>query len=155
RVNGGLTDWPAGLAPYAFGSGFHDYLSQRFGDEQFGALANRTSRSVPFFGSRAFKRVYGEPLGDLWKDYQQASSTENPSDLLNRSNLSNSGRLTHEGFTVLGPRFAPPQCTECQPEIVYTVRNPSGFPALKAIGIDGGPARQLALRYLGSTVGVA
>src|SRR5262245_26048229 len=108
RVNGGLTDWPAGLAPYAYGLGFHDYLSQRFGDEQFGALANRTSRSLPFFGSRAFKRVYGESLGDLWKDYQRASSTENPSNLSNSSNLSNlsnpSTRLTHEGFTVLGPR---------------------------------------------------
>src|SRR5262249_56960424 len=76
RVNGGLTDWPAGLAPYAFGLGFHDYLSQRFGDEQFGVLAARTSRSLPFLGSRAFKKVYGESLGDLWKDYQRANLEE-------------------------------------------------------------------------------
>src|SRR6266566_3425068 len=54
RVNGGLTDWPGGLAPYAFGLGFHDYLADRFGEDRFGQLAARTSRSVPFFGSRAF-----------------------------------------------------------------------------------------------------
>ncbi len=104
RVNGGLTDWPAGLAPYAFGLGFHDYLSQRFGDERFGVLAARTSRSLPFLGSRAFKNVYGESLGDLWNDYQRGESAEKPSNvpsLSNRSNLSDPFRVTHDGFTVL------------------------------------------------------
>ena len=157
RVNGGLTDWPAGLAPYAFGLGFHDYLSQRFGDERFGLLAARTSRSLPFFGSRAFKKVYGESLGDLWKDYQRGASAEQPSNLSNASNpsnLSNAVRLTHTGFTVLGPRFLPPMCANCPVEIVYSVRDADGFPSLNAVGIDGGPTRQLALRYLGSTVGL-
>jgi Tol biopolymer transport system component len=158
RVNGGLTDWPAGLAPYAFGLGFHDYLSQRFGDERFALLAAQTSRSLPFLGSRAFKKVYGQSLGNLWKDYQRTTSTENPSNRSNSSNLSNLQnpvRLTHEGFTVLGPRFAQPACAGCAPEIVYTVRNASGFPSLNAVGVDGGATRRLALRYLGSTVGVS
>src|SRR5262245_29138329 len=161
RVNGGLTDWPAGLAPYAYGLGFHDYLSQRFGDEQFGALANRTSRSLPFFGSRAFKKIYGESLGDLWKEYQRSESAErlssssNVASLRNTSRVSVPVRVTHEGFTVLGPRFAPPACSECAPEIVYTTRNPDEFPSLKAVGVDGGPSRRLALRYLGSTVGIS
>src|SRR5262249_57933891 len=39
RVNGGLTAWPSGLAPYAYGLGFHAYLAQEYGDEKFGALA--------------------------------------------------------------------------------------------------------------------
>src|SRR5262245_22429350 len=30
RVNGGVTDWPSGLAPYAYGLGFHQYLADRF-----------------------------------------------------------------------------------------------------------------------------
>ena len=33
RVNGGLTDWPDGLAAYAYGVGFHAYLADRFGAE--------------------------------------------------------------------------------------------------------------------------
>jgi WD40 repeat protein len=163
RVNGGLTDWPAGLAPYAFGLGFHDYLSQRFGDDQFGVLAARTSRSLPFLGSRAFKKVYGESLGDLWKDYQRASLEEKAADSATRTNASNSThpstpvRLTHEGFTVLGPRFAPGACFNCPPEIVYTVRTADGFPSLKTVGVgtEAGLSRRLALRYLGSTVGIA
>jgi WD40 repeat protein len=161
RVNGGLTDWPTGLAPYAFGLGFHDYLSQRFGDEQFGALAARTSRSLPFLGSRAFKKVYGESLGDLWKDYQRSESAERASNSStgasprNASGFSTPVRVTHDGFTVLGPRFAPPACDTCAPEIVYTARNPGGFPSLNAVGLDSGPSRRLALRYLGSTVGIS
>jgi hypothetical protein len=157
RVNGGLTDWPAGLAPYVFGLGFHDYLSQRFGDERFGLLAARTSRSLPFFGSRAFKKVYGESLGDLWKDYQRGAAAEqfsNSSNASKPSSLSSVVRLTHTGFTVLGPRFLPPKCANCPVEIVYSVRDANGFPSLNAVGIDGGPVRQLALRYLGSTVGI-
>jgi len=101
RVNGGLTDWPTGLAPYAFGLGFHDYLSQRFGDDRFGALAARTSRSLPFLGSRAFKKVYGESLGDLWEDYQRSESAERPSNLSNGAGPRNASgastpfRITH------------------------------------------------------------
>lgn len=162
RVNGGLTDWPAGLAPYAFGLGFHDYLSQRFGDEQFGVLAARTSRSLPFLGSRAFKKVYGESLGDLWKDYQGANLEEKADESSIRSNTASPTdgsiprRLTHEGFTVLGPRFAPGACFTCPPEIVYTVRSADHFPSLKVVGTgkEAGHARRLALRYLGSTVGI-
>jgi Tol biopolymer transport system component len=164
RVNGGLTDWPAGLAPYAFGLGFHEYLAERFGESRFGDLAARTSRSLPFFGSRAFRRVYGESLGNLWRDYEKSISNQpNPSNLSNQPNLSNLSnlsnlpspiRLTHHGHTVLGPRFAPPTCAGCPTEIVYTVRNPDGFPALDAIAVDGSGPRQLATRYLGSTVGI-
>ena len=34
RLNGGLTDWPGGLAPYAYGLGFHAYLAERFGADK-------------------------------------------------------------------------------------------------------------------------
>ncbi len=72
RVNGGLTDWPGGLAPYAFGLGFHEYLANRFGDERFGELASETARRLPFLGFTAFGRVYGASLGSLWGDYAKA-----------------------------------------------------------------------------------
>ena len=70
RVNGGLTDWPDGNGPYAYGSGFHQYLADRFGASTLGTLADATARRVPYTGSRAFARVFGESLGDLWRDYQ-------------------------------------------------------------------------------------
>ncbi len=46
RVNGGLTDWPGGLAAYAYGLGFTEYLARRFGREAFGALAEETAGNL-------------------------------------------------------------------------------------------------------------
>jgi hypothetical protein len=156
RVNGGLTDWPNGLAPYAFGLGFHEYLATRFGESRFAELANKTSRRLPFFGSRAFKGVYGEPLGDLWREYEKSVENERSahSNLSNSSNLLNPTRITHHGHTVLGPRFASDGCVGCSPEVVYTVRNPNAFPSLRTTTVDGSRRRQLTTRYLGSTVGI-
>src|SRR5262249_35711847 len=70
RVNGGLTDWPGGQAPYAYGLGFHKYLVDRFGAASLGKLAEATSRRVPYTSSRAFETVFGASLGELWRDYE-------------------------------------------------------------------------------------
>ncbi len=70
RVNGGLTDWPGGAAVYAYGVGFHQYLADRFGATTLATLAEATARRVPYVASPAFKRVFGESLGDLWREYQ-------------------------------------------------------------------------------------
>ena len=72
RVNGGLTDWPGGLAPYAYGLGFHAYLAERYGDDKFAALADGTARRVPYTASRVFQRVYGRSLGSLWREYEDS-----------------------------------------------------------------------------------
>src|SRR5262249_7410122 len=45
-------------------------------------------------------------------------------------------------------------CAGCSPEIVYSARNPEGFPGLYRIALDGSPPRRITTRYLGSTVGV-
>jgi hypothetical protein len=135
RASGGLTDWPSGNAPYAFGLGFHQYLADRFGEARFGDLATATARRLPFFGSRAFKNVYGQPLGALWTDYTNHLLDTFPP--VENHEADAPVRLTHDGHTVLGPRFAGPACGACAPEIVYTVRNPNGFPALRAISRDG------------------
>lgn len=149
RINGGLTDWPTGVAPYAYGLGFHQYLADRFGSASLGRLAAETSRDLPYFGSLAFKRVYGRALGDLWRDYRRRLEDAYPPP----AGGAEPQQLTHDGFTVTGPRFAR-SCRGCDVEIVYSVRNPDGFPELRAVGRDGVRPRALATRYLGSTVGV-
>src|SRR5439155_20662365 len=40
RVSGGLTDWPGGLGPYAYGAGFHQYLASHYGDASLAAMAD-------------------------------------------------------------------------------------------------------------------
>ena len=151
RVNGGLTDWPGGLAPYAYGLGFTAYLAERYGADTLAALADVTARHVPYTGSQAFRQVYGESLGALWRDYQAQP-------LPARARISTDDHLTeltHQGFTVAGPRFAPPACETCPVEVVSPLQSPDGFPSLNAIAVDGSAERTLATRYLGSTSGVS
>jgi hypothetical protein len=166
RVNGGLTDWPGGNAAYAYGLGFHQYLASRFGADTLAKLADATSRRVPFTASRVFKRIYGEPLGALWRDYQRSLIEA-------AAPVASSGavRLTHHGFVVSGPRFDRFQCDTCPATIVYSVRTPHRFPALNRLRLDADrlaprlnhgagppagsrPPQQLATRYLGSTTAI-
>lgn len=148
RANGGLTAWPSGWAPYAYGVGFHRYLANRFGDVRFGGLARGTARRLPYTGAGSFKRVYGASLGSLWTDYQRSLATGAPSA---RPPDDGAVQVSRHGFVVLGPRFAPAACAGCTQEILYSIRNPHDFPALMAVEPDGGQTRTLTTRYLGST----
>jgi hypothetical protein len=148
RVNGGLTDWPAGSGVYAYGVGFHEFLADRFGAGKLPALSEATARRLPYFASPAFKRVYGQSLGDLWREYEDGLAAAHPAVADPDAGLT---RLTHQGFAVTGPRFDRFACEGCDAGIVYSAVNPSGFPALYLVGARGGPPRQLATRSLGST----
>ena len=152
QVNGGLTTWPDGHAAYAAGIGFHEYLVGRFGDATLGQLANATARRLPFLASGAFKGIYGESLGSLWREYTRevvaraATMPHTTRDLT---------PLAHERSAVItGPRFAPADCAGCEDTVVYSVQSPDGFPALRVIEQNGTGDRRLATRYLGSTLGV-
>ncbi len=142
RVNGGLTDWPGGDAAYAYGAGFHDYLAQRFGAPALGRLADETARALPYAGSRAFRTVFGESLGDLWREYE-ASRPATAARVEGR-------QLTHRGFTVLAPRFdrASPR------RVLYATRDADEFPSLYATDVDTGASERVATRYLGTTTAV-
>jgi Tol biopolymer transport system component len=151
RVNGGLTDWPDDVGIYAYGLGFHAYLVERFGADTLATLAASTARSLPFTGSRAFQRVYGQSLGALWREYQ-ISEVEHTVRVRIDTGLT---RLTHRGFSVSAPRFDPFVCPTCPAEIVYSASDAHGFPGLYRVGAGGGAPRRLTNRYLGSTTGVA
>jgi len=144
RVNGGLIDWPGGHAPYAYGAGFHAYLADTYGAEKLAALASATARRIPYTASRAFRRVYGQSLGALWREYQTnlVESAKEP------NSTGGAARLTSHGFVVTGPRFTRSR------EVVYSVRSPHGFPALNIAALDGSAPRRLATRYLGSSTAV-
>jgi hypothetical protein len=150
RVNGGLIDWPDGLAAYAYGLGFHAYLAERYGADTFAALADATARRLPFTASRVFERVYGRSLGALWRDYQAslaAAVSAPPED-------DHAKRLTHHGFTVLGPRFVRSTCGGCPSEVIYSVRTPHGFPSMNRLTLDGSRPTAITSRYLGSTTAI-
>jgi hypothetical protein len=142
RANGGLIDWPGGQAQYAYGAYFHQYLADRFGPESIAKLAEETSGRVPYFGSRAFRKVFNRSLGELWKDFEEnarahaAPETGAPT------------RLTHHGFSVGAPTFGP------NGDLFYSIANPHGFPALMALSHDSSLPREVTTRYFGNQIGV-
>src|SRR3954469_10182775 len=102
RVNGGMTDWPGGSAVYAYGVGFHQYLADRFGAQTLAALAQATAGRLPYVASPAFRHVFGESLGDLWRDYQASLTAAAASAPAVDEDAT---QLTNQGFFVTGPRF--------------------------------------------------
>jgi len=143
RANGGLVDWPGGAAPYAYGAYFHQYLADRFGPESLARLADDTSGRVPYFGARAFRKVFGRSLGALWDDFEADTR------LRVRDDASNRARLTRHGFSVGAPAFSR------SGRLFYSIVNPHGFPSLMELPHDGSSPRPVATRYLGNRTAAA
>ena len=150
RVNGGLTNWPGGTAVYAYGVEFHQYLAERFGADTLARLADATARRVPYTASRVFENVFGVTLGTLWHDFQGSLARAVRTPVV----LDRATRLTHQGFSVAGPRFDRVACPTCAANIFYSARNPDGFPGLYRIAVVGSAPQRLTTRYLGSTIAV-
>ncbi len=143
RAGGGLDDWPAGDAPYAYGALFHRYLADRFGRESLRRLTDEAGRRLPYLGARAFGTVFGASLGRLWSDFEAEMRGKAPAAPLTAT------RVTDHGFTVAGPRF------DADGGLYYSIVNPDGFPALMALepGVSG--PRRVTTRYLGERVAPA
>ncbi|MGH9370157.1 MAG: hypothetical protein ACRD15_01355, partial [Vicinamibacterales bacterium] len=149
RANGGNVDWPSGTTPYLYGAYFHQYLAKQYGAASLRTLADETGRRVPYFGSRAYKKVYGRSLGELWKNFEIATMAANAPEPARPSSDVAAIRLTHHGFTVSGPRSAP------DGRIFYSAISPHHFPALMEIRAPDGVPREIARRYLGNRIGIA
>jgi len=147
RAAGGLTYWPSGIAPYAWGGYFVQYLADRFGEERLAALTNETAGRFYFLSPPAFRRVFGEGLGTLWREFQRSRADA----AVEESDVAAAGlsRLTSHGYLVTGPRVI-------GDEVLYSTIDAHGFPALRSVPLDGRtPGRRLADRYLGDGLGAA
>ena len=134
-----LIRWPSGNAPYVNGALFHEYLARRFGRESLARLASETAGYVPYFGSLAFREVFGESLGSLWRAFE--AELKGAATVRSAPGVR---RITTHGFTVTAPRFAP------DGRLFYSITTPHAFPALLE---HGDPSRHIADRFLGDGLG--
>jgi WD40-like Beta Propeller Repeat len=137
RANGGLVDWPSGNAGYVYGAYFHQYLAARFGEASIAELSRDTSGRIPFLGSRGFRKVFGQPLGTLWHDFQAEVRSRA------RTEESRGQRLTEHGFSIGSPWFAH------DGRLFYSTLDPHRFPALFEWRAGAAP-RRVTTRYLGN-----
>ncbi len=147
RAGGGVIDWPSGNGPYVYGAYFHQYLAERYGSVSLERLAEATAGTLPFFGSRAFRTVFGRSLGALWSDFE--SDTDSRIRSSGISDAFDATRLTRHGFSVTAPAFS------ADGRIFYSVVNPHDFPALMELRPGTAVPRRVASRYLGERIAVA
>ncbi len=145
RAGGGLIDWPSGQAPYLYGAYFHEYLAGRYGQESLRRLADRTAGTLPYFGARAFRHVFGRSLGALWADFEADARSRLDAEAAPRQ----SRRITSHGFNVGAPAFSR------DGRLFYSVASPHGFPALMEQPRDGSTPRRIGPRYQGERIATA
>lgn len=144
RASSAVVDWPGGASAYLYGAYFHQYLAERFGAESLTLLASETAGRLPFFGSGAFKKIYGRSLGELWREFEREATRRVES----RGQGEERARLTHHGFTVTAPAFSP------DGRLFYSIANPHGFPALME-RLPDGTSRTVATRFHGNRLSAA
>ena len=144
RAGGGVIDWPSGNGPYVYGAYFHQYLAERYGSVSLERLAEATAGTLPFFGSRAFRTVFGRSLGALWSDFE--SDTDGRIRSSGIADAFDATRLTRHGFSVTAPAFS------ADGRIFYSVVNPHDFPALMELRPGTTVPRRVASRYLGERI---
>jgi hypothetical protein len=144
RATSGVIDWPRGESSYLYGAYFHQYLADRYGDDAIAQLASETAGRLPFTGSRAFRKVYGRSLGDLWDDFERESTQRAAAG----RDAPRRARLTRHGFIVTAPAFA------ADGRLFYSISNPHDFPALMERLLDG-TSRRVATRFYGNRLAVA
>ncbi len=73
-----FTRWPNGLAPYAYGSRFWEYVSQTAGDSVVPRFAEGTAgQLIPFRVGRPLRRI-GADLGPSWKTAVATAASAQP-----------------------------------------------------------------------------
>ncbi len=124
RVNGGLTDWPGGYAPYAYGVGFHEYLADRYGAETFARARRRhgAARAVHRLArvQARLRQIARRPVARLRTSTWRAKRAGTSATV--RSAIT---RLTHQGFTSAAAVRAS-RCATVR-EIVYRRSNAARF----------------------------
>lgn len=142
RATPAVIDWPGGTSAYLYGAFFHEFLAQRYGQASLERLAEETAGRLPFFGSLAFKEVYGKSLGTLWREFEDSVTGRTIGE-----GTTTRTQLTRHGFSVTAPTFT------SDGRLFYSIANPHGFPSLMEL-VDGRP-RRVTSRYGGRRLSAA
>ena len=71
QVNGETTEWPAGHIPYLYGVYFHQFLSEKYGEQKKHAWLELYSQQIiPYRLNTQLKRAFGKDLKSLWVEFQ-------------------------------------------------------------------------------------
>jgi hypothetical protein len=110
RASGDPASWPGGNTPYAYGSMFLQYLSDRYGEPAAGEFVRRYGGYViPFLNDAAAKRAYGVSFSHAWRDWRASLETRYraEAEAVRAAGLTEPEVLTKAGHRAEFPRFSP------------------------------------------------
>ncbi len=143
RAAFGLRKWPEDLGMFVYGYSFMHYLAETYGATQLAQL-NRTQATTipwPFFGSDAFKQVYGKEFTSLHQEWQEAVRQMYQAQLqeLQSQPVTNTQPLSASGYWTHSPIFSP------DGNFVYYIEDsPHDDPALMQFQLSDMSSTQLA-----------
>jgi len=147
RAGGGLVAWPSGHTPYFFGGRVYQRIAGTASEAALGEVTRKTARRLPYFGSGAFRQVFGKRPRDIWRE-TFLPSTEGVE-------VAGAGirRLSHDGFAITGPRIVrTPAGSSAGDAVYYSSQGPHRFPEIRRVAIAGGASAPVTSRYAGETL---
>lgn len=136
--------WPAREVPYLFGTGFYDYLVERYGPELPGRLSRTyAGRPLPFMVDSSARRAFGSTFKEEWPRWQ-AMLRERYRE--QREQVGEAWpsltRLTEEGYRHIFPAVSPSGAL-----LAYSSQTADRVSSLALMNTDGS-GRRLLLRRL-------
>lgn len=140
----GLDLWPLGNAAYLFGEEFLESVERRFGGDATRDIAMNHAGSVPYLDGRNFKKVTGQSLSRLWRDFadERAARVEAETAAEAEPRL-----LTSRGTVQSSPRLSPDRST-----LAYTSRTLNRWGEIRLMMPDGSADRKLVTRPTGGAL---
>ncbi len=144
-----LRRYPAGNAPYLYGSRLFQYISEH------DSLAARRfnlarARSFPFLDNYNARRSIGRTLSRYWRDWQIAAKAYSDSVRAAIGATTPSRRLTNEGFYTVAPCWS-----SGGGKVYYVSRNGREYPAIKAVDTADGSVEVLHRGLLNSSLSLS
>ncbi|MEO0079609.1 MAG: hypothetical protein ABIK44_02915 [candidate division WOR-3 bacterium] len=135
-----LQRFPAGTAPYLYGSRFLAHLARKVGPDAPDRFNHANAGYPPFFENCAARSVYKSDLCRLWQRWLDSVRTSSAAaeSLISRQPLTRLSRLTNEGFWTGSPCWS-----LGGREVYYIADNGREYPAIKAIDPATGDSRVL------------
>ena len=137
---GTKVDFQVGANSYLYGTRFLSYLAYRYSPESLIQWVSRPPGSKRYFASQ-FRKVYGRPLGDVWRDWVQWEHGFQRANLdsirLHRTTPYRDLSVQALG-SVSRPIFDPESRT-----IYAGVDYPGSFASIASIPLGGGPVRNV------------
>lgn len=143
QATNGTRDFPQGNVPYLYGQDFMNYVARRFGNDVLARLAHEMGDDpVPYGLNRAFRRVTGHTVVELWDDWRRSLEVgyRAMADRLSEQGLTDSRALTDLGERMGPPRFSP------DGEQIYVYHSTEQAPsALWSVTLEDGTREQVTL----------